>query len=447
MTSQTYLDVAATQIQSWLGRSSDLRGRRGASTMLTAATSSQSWRRDMPAGARWNDEAGDVDGVVSLIVEAGDVQVIARMCLSRLRRALPAVTLEAVWHQADTYIGAYASMLTSTSRLLSTPQVAELPLAGPCQQCAISPAEGEPVRILDKRKAICRDCTLRYQHAGTTTDLPPTHALALRGVSGKIPLDMKSLAKVGHAGSGAATRVALIYADGNNVGAFIRAAARSGVPKQQIAPAITESTLAAFRQAATCAVVGDTVGVIPHIVGGDDMVVSVVASHAWPFLLTYLTAFSDELGQQTANWSLAAGVALPTVSAGIIFAHSGEPLSDCIELAEKAMGRAKTLAGPAVDCLDLVQQAPESIDDASREPRTKAWLDNASQTIDALATRPQSLRKTLEAHTRRTDGTAMSALLTTVDNGNIVELKQDHEGKPFDLDAVRWLLQVSGDRP
>jgi len=420
--------------------------------MLTGATSRQAWENhDLPAGASWNDEAGDIDGVVSLIVNADDVQAIARKCLARLRRELPAVILEAVWHQADSYVEAYEPMRTTLSRLASIPSMAELPLAAPCQQCHISPAQEGPVRIHGDRAAVCRDCALRYQHAGTTSDLPPTLALALEGVPGKTPKDMASLAAVGHDGPGATTRVALIYADGNNVGAFIRAAAKSKVSKKEIAPAITTATLAAFRRAATRSVVGDTGGVIPHIVGGDDLVVSVVASQAWPFLLTYLAAFSEELEQQTIGWSLPADVVLPTVSAGVVFSHASQPLSDCIELAEKAMGRAKALDGPAVHCLDLVQEAPELVDDVSRRSRTKAWLDGASANIDKLATRPQSMRKTLQTHTRHapdeTDESARLALRATADAGNVDELMEYLEAESFDLDAVRWLLQVAGDGP
>ena len=452
MTTATYLDVAAMQIQSWLGRSSDLGGRRGASAMLTAATSRQAWENDdLPAGAVWNDEAGDVDGVVSLIVDVDDVQALAQTCLARLRRELPAITLEAVWHQADSYVEAYAWMRTSAPCLASIPSMAELPLVAPCQQCHISPAEEGPVRIHGERAAVCGDCALRYQHAGTTSDLPPTLALALEGVLGKTPKDMASLAAVGRDGPGATTRVALIYADGNNVGAFIRKAASAGVAKREIAPAITKATLAAFRRAAAQTVVGDTVGVIPHIVGGDDLVVSVVASKAWPFLLTYLTAFSEELAKQIAGWSLPAGVTLPTVSAGIVFAHNSQPLSDCIELAEKAMGRAKALDGAAVHCLDLVQEAPELVDDVNRRSRTKAWLVGASSNIDLLAARPQSMRKTLQTHTRRApdeaDESARLALRATADAGKVDELKEYLEAEPFDLDAVRWLLQVAGDGP
>lgn len=449
MTSQMYLDVAATRIQSWLGRSSDLRGRRGASAMLTSATSRESWEsQGLSAGASWNDEAGDIDGVVSLIVNADDVQAIARICLARLRRQLPAVILEAVWHQADSYVEAYEPMRTTLSRLASVPSMAEMPLAGPCQRCRAAPAQGEQIEIFGEMTAVCRDCALRYGHAGTTSYLPPTLALALEGVPGKTPHDMASLAKVGHDGPGAATRVALIYADGNNVGAFIRAAAKSKVSKKEIAPAITNSTLASFRRAATAAVVGDTVGVIPHIVGGDDLVVSVVASRAWPFLLTYLGAFSEELVRETGDWQLPEVIALPTVSAGIVFAHASQPLSDCIELAEKAMGRAKALNGPAVHCLDLVQEAPELVDDVSRRSRTKAWLDGASANIDKLAARPQSMRKTLQTHTRRApDESARLALRATADAGNVDELMEYLEAESFDLDAVRWLLQVAGDGP
>lgn len=64
-----YLDVAAVRIQDWLGRTPDLKFRRGASVLLSEATAPDAWKGRLPAGAAWNDEAGNVDGVVSLVVD------------------------------------------------------------------------------------------------------------------------------------------------------------------------------------------------------------------------------------------------------------------------------------------------------------------------------------------------------------------------------------------
>ena len=63
-----YLDVSAVRIQDWLTRTPDLKFRRGASVLLTEATARDVWEKQMPPGMRWNDEAGELDGVVALVV-------------------------------------------------------------------------------------------------------------------------------------------------------------------------------------------------------------------------------------------------------------------------------------------------------------------------------------------------------------------------------------------
>jgi hypothetical protein len=87
-----YLDVSAVRIQEWLARTPDLKYRRGASVLLTEATAREAWEASPPAGTAWNDEAGDVGGVVSLVISGdvaeADVRVRAAAAASQVARSM-----------------------------------------------------------------------------------------------------------------------------------------------------------------------------------------------------------------------------------------------------------------------------------------------------------------------------------------------------------------------
>ena len=63
-----YIDIGAVRIQEWLARTPALALRRGASAALSEITSRGSVEGLLPDGVRWNGEAGDVDGVVNLML-------------------------------------------------------------------------------------------------------------------------------------------------------------------------------------------------------------------------------------------------------------------------------------------------------------------------------------------------------------------------------------------
>ena len=66
-----YVDVSAVRIQTWLGRTGAVRLRRGASYRLTSLSSKLEVEallasQGAGAGVEWNDEAGEVSGVICL---------------------------------------------------------------------------------------------------------------------------------------------------------------------------------------------------------------------------------------------------------------------------------------------------------------------------------------------------------------------------------------------
>jgi len=48
-----YVDVAVVRIQDWLGRTPDLKFRRGGSVLLSESTSREAWDGKLPQGVRW----------------------------------------------------------------------------------------------------------------------------------------------------------------------------------------------------------------------------------------------------------------------------------------------------------------------------------------------------------------------------------------------------------
>jgi len=469
----TYLDVGVARIQTWLARSSDLRGRRGASNMLTRATSERQWAGFppqhpawMPDGAHWNQEAGDVDGVVNLVIDDDvDPATVAREVVKRLRMELPSVTLEASWARAADYATAYGEMRRQRDEgggIISLPLVAELSVARPCEKCRQDPAVKEILIVADERAWVCLDCERRYDKAGTMSRPPDSLARALADVADpppRLPENMRELARVGEMkrgpetfragaakGEPESTRVALIYADGDNVGTLHAVAADyPEVGNNEIAAAIDTATRVAFAAAADWTRVDGAngnreVGLIPHIVGGDDLVVSVAARFAWRFLITYLNKFRETMSAQAAAWPMDLQSISPTVSAGIVFHHNTHPLSDAIQLAESAMDVAKAKHGWTFVYLDLDQDDPAGALDG-RGARDAEWFAANEWRIKKLLDGPRSARMTVSRYARTGTSSDRALLRSTVTKLDLSELKDALD----DLDEIRWLLQVAND--
>ncbi|WP_159032976.1 Cas10/Cmr2 second palm domain-containing protein [Streptomyces fodineus] len=243
------------------------------------------------------------------------------------------------------------------------------------------------------------------------------------------------------AGGSRATQLATVYLDGNAVGAFFRAlaSAASSAPradelrgaKETISVKLADATVHALEWA-TLQAMDDTGGdgpllVVPHVVGGDDVLVTLPADRAWTFTLTYLDTFRTLLEEATTP---VLGLlpepppghehpTAPTASAGIVFAHSTYPMNLVVELAEERLARAKRATSGAacsVDFVDVTADGPQGTDDpalaltapasALNTPRTvqdkpPMALDARARTaLTALARAPRSHRRELAAAVR-----------------------------------------------
>jgi hypothetical protein len=401
-----YLDVGVVGIQGYLTQEPSLTGRRGASTMINKAT--RTVRDGVPNGASVHAEAGEVDGVVSLVLDPGVAHdAVARSVLTRLRRELPAADLtSALWTGPS-----YPQARTARAPEWSTRWVAavpEWPLAKPCDRCRNWPALVETHRVEEegrrREEHYCRDCTQRRKAAGRARDprrVPgPERALLARYPDADIPDDFEKLA--GGAAVQDRTHIATLWADGNAIGDCMA----HQDDKARLAAAIHDATWTAVGK-----MLDDpaTVPVIPHLIGGDDVLVSVPAHRIWPALKRLLPAFGDAL----------TGDPRPSLSAGVVIHHRSHPLADVVDIASQLLRAAKR-AHPGQATLgwhSITHDGPLPTD---RPPLPVADLIDRWKPLDDLAELSGSARHELatlhrgdqalfDAHVRRLGITAQIA--------------------------------------
>jgi len=414
----TYLDAAVVRIQPYLARTPELSLRRGASWMIVKATGKnavEAWIRDNGLGeVSPHDEAGHADGVVNLTVPEGTAEHHARQLLLHLRKEIPGAHLQAGWGQADSYLEFRNGQSREDQGLRALPLVADFPLAETCGSCRTDP--GDPA------SKMCTDCRARAAAGGHRRARPaPTgsqapddapdalgtermvidavgHALGrrLRPVG-----DMSELASLGDE-SGNRNHVATIALDGNGMGSFF--AALAGQPdatlKQQISPEISAATRSALISAAQ-AITRESdrcLPVIPHVLGGDDVVVSAVADRAWPFTRAFLTRFAEALDAAAGRLELPGPLRqrLPSMSAGLVFAHAKFPYARAVQLADAVLHRAKKDtrgAESAIGWLDVTADGEAQPD--WRTTQTLGGLQQQAEAIAALAAIPRSGRQAL----------------------------------------------------
>jgi hypothetical protein len=432
-----YLDVSAVRIQEWLARTPDLKFRRGASALLTEATSRKAWEASPLDGMCWNGEAGEVAGVVTLHVsDIADVDQdaacanAARAVAARMRELMPHCHIQAVTGTGETYADAYPRMALARRDgeflLDSPPAPAEVIVAKPCDQCR-SAAATEKTENQD----LCKDCQHRLDKAGWTRtanpDRWPVPEQRLQQALDKAGLTVKgfpgTFAEMAESGrereDDAATQLALLYADGNRVGEFLSEAARTSggrVSKTEIAATIDEAAVGALADAVAERFPGQEFPpVIAHIAGGDDLLVSVPAADAWVFTRTLVTAFSARIS--AFPWPRQLAGKRPTLSAAIVFHHVKDPFSDVVRLAEDQLkdakrggrGRAATVA-----FLDLTADGGQP--PAERQPVTLAYLKQHAGELDQLGDIPPSRIATLLALYRQQNLDDLIRRLTDLEN-------------------------------
>lgn len=463
-----YADVAAVRIQDWLARTPGLIFRRGASALLSKATDPEEWKGRLPPMVRWNDEAGHVDGVVPLVADESVadadapkvLQDAARQVAREMRDLMPHCPVQAVAGTGTSYAEAYAGMTNARREggfLLDWPTAPpETFLAKPCDQCRQAAAVVPEVTVTrDDTIDLCAECNARLQAAGRTTASEkmapaPERRLrrALKAAGMPVAGFSDSFAEMASAGrrdrDDTPSQVALIYADGNRVGAFLSraAAAPAGPKKSEIAPILENAAIGALVQAVRNRFTGwDEPPVLPHLAGGDDLLVSVPAVDAWLFVVTLISEFGRQLAQATSGWPDGIREHPPSLSAGLIFHHKTAPFFDVVRLAgEQLLTAKKATAGRAATVAFLDLTADGSQPPPGRGPMTLRYLDDNADRFQRTADLPDSRRTTLLDLARRDAWEEFTARLTDLPND---PLWQFAAGPGATAEGVRKALQVN----
>jgi hypothetical protein len=400
---RVYVDVGARSIQHYISRTPRLKGQRGASAWLSDATShgaveafleaSESARRH---GAEVNPEAGEADGIVSVRFPAehdpeAAAAEIASGITAYLRLALPSIELDALWGTGASYLEAYRDGMKDQRAdppLRDFPPLGDFPPLVTCAECRADPAIDVIGIHDDENVPVCLDCLSRYEDRyrkpGLARRSPEDHgqiaglrvyreecrvatALGRHPVAGTVQ-DFTELASLGGEDTNR-NHVATMYADGNLIGAFFDRVIAYDDPdlKARISAGVSAATRTALREAVRAIADSDLtvrLPVIPHVVGGDDLIVTLTADRAWPFTLAYLREFARAV---SAIEGLPAGLLEPlppSASAGLVFAHAKFPFRRAAELAANQLRAAKKQflgTEPAVAWLDVTrdgEQAP-----------------------------------------------------------------------------------------
>jgi len=355
----TYLDAGAVRIQRYLARSPSLKGRRGASALLCELTSPQSVSSVLDGRAQVNPEAGEADGTISLVVPDQDAETVAAELLRHLRAELPGAEFQAAWGVGDSYVDAYAKRIKPSfedgTALLSVPAVPELPVLRTCDHCGLDPVSAELRDMEGETVGVCADCERREKDAGHRSSTRQSTGLAAEErlyrlvggeqapPSGSVPPWVEDFDDLAKLGGGKQNHLATVLADGNSVGRFFeRLAARGSTAKEILSRTFAEATFEALRLATLDVWSGaGPLPVVPHVAGGDDVLVSVPAELAWPFTRRFLTTFEHQVRRavEEAEPSLAGDA--PTVSAAVVFTHHTYPFRRCVVAAEAILAQAK----------------------------------------------------------------------------------------------------------
>ncbi|SDH47599.1 Cas10/Cmr2 second palm domain-containing protein [Pseudonocardia oroxyli] len=449
-----YLDVSAKRIQSYLARTPTLRGRRGASALLDHDRILDWTKPAWEAHGVENATGKRTDGQLSVQLAPTTTAVvaddIARDVAVLLHRLAPAAEWEVQLRSGSDYRDALeagaAARRAGRDRIgagssgviaLPTPP-ADVPMVRFCQACGLAPAVVAAARIDPGDAtgvAICADCAQRYLEGGHRTDrrqwsrtVDPKWAEVLRpgGLAAERALRLGVEEAIGRpigvvdgfgelaaVGGPDANHLATVFVDGNRFGDLFASLKQTRVNLGELSEDLAAAVNAALVDA-TVAVTRDGdkyLPVVPHLVGGDDLLASVTADRAWEFVTRLLVGYGERTAALARTYGEKAKVAIaaPTASAGIVFAHAKRPFADSVELAESALRRAKSAhkAERAAVCwIDVTADGPD-LSDGRCAPSLEDLLGRRAM-IDAVCRLPAAGRARLAAVAQ--DDVAVAAL-------------------------------------
>jgi hypothetical protein len=421
-----FVDVGAKRIQAYLARTPSLKGRRGGSALLDRDELLAATEPAYANVAEINPEGKETDGVLSFRLHGGieAAQDLVSRLVARLRAYAPAAEWEVHVSTGASYRDAlearqraercgqmrWQTELSDLGALPVAAPLGEVPVLRLCSECGLDQAErpagsdtgSEPSVDLDGQPVHhCPDCARRFAVAGHRESAPAENGI-LQAVARRRPrlagashvTTFEQLAKLGAEGKGR-NHLCTVFVDGNRFGPLFSALKESGTDLRTLSRSLATAMREALIEAAVevTADDADQLPVITHLLGGDDLLVSVVADQGWRLTTTLLREYERRVAREVEK--LGAGTA-PTASAGIVVAHCTFPLATSVDLAEKALRAAKnhfTADRSAVQWVDVTVDGP--IVDPYRRPLSLADLDARSDALHTLADLPAAGRKRL----------------------------------------------------
>ncbi len=460
-----YLDITMVRIQEYLDRSTKLWERRHASHAIVEATDEDAICAGL-TGLEPHHEAGEADGKLHFTVADGTppAQILDEL-YSRLRRALPEAQFEGWWQRADSYVRATDAARASRANgsppnehagwMSSLPAVCELPIAKRCEACATAGAVNARPDPDGRPRWLCVDCLtrqggrltpwrssaarppMREQQLADAVDRHHGTKLALATEFSRLRPDWDG-ETTDDTPAGRGAHHATIHFDGNSLGALFHAVP-DPVTRADLSAAVTEAVWTALEQA--------TVGchdpkdrnllVQPHIIGGDDLLLTVWAPRAWAFARRFTSSFNTALAKAHDRLDLADRVAAPTISGGIVIAPATFPFSHARALAEDLLGTAKAShpGASAFGWLDVTYDGDRL--PANRKPVSLTTLDQLDAALHELAAVPASTRSSLARAAR---ANRLGAETKRLGQGSLAEeFSEATLSLPDALILTRWL--------
>lgn len=470
-----YLDIGAKRIQAYLARTPRLRGRRGASALLEYQMLCDWTKAAWSSHADINEEGKQTDGVLALRftdpqidIDDDTVTEVATETAVRLQRLAPGAEWDMQVRGAEDYRQALregAAAERAGQDLLPEGPVrrwplptapSEVPVVRFCETCGLDPAvrtgQVEPGATgKDKEVPLCADCSRRFVEGGYRTDdrnwttdekrrrwqdkIAPgglaaerklrTEVARLTGAEPSTLGIAENFEDLAALGRGDANHLCTVFIDGNRFGDLFSALKDAEVSLCELSADLNKAVRDALA-VATAAVtrgVDACLPVVPHLVGGDDLLASVTAERAWDFVVAFLDDYHQRTVTLAAKYQQRAGrpVPPPTASAGLVFAHVKYPFANCLDLAETALRRAKArhnALAPAVCWVDVTEDGPE-LPPTRSAPLLSRLADHRS-VIDKLGTIPPSGQAQLAAAAGKGDDIEVAALAYRLGRMDIV---------------------------
>ena len=396
---KTYIDIGVVRIQRYLAKPRHLRTQRGGSALIKFATSKISAEDkklldtnstidkvmlDPVAhyctcladegliGWQRNEEAGDIAGVVSIVnqdsIDGDNCHRVIELLARYLREKLPNAELEAYYITSESsYLESYEAMRVNGPCLVALPLENDYPGLLHCDECGATPVVRMEIfpdpdnQQQSEERRMCSDCSKREDDYGRVRELierkkDPIAPTFL--VEGKLQQEItqhrnkpgtelvdvaKSFSHLADLQQGAdrANHLATIWIDGDAIGEkfkHIATTERAGAVDK-----LSCATERALMEAAKSIDLDESTGkakhlevpVIPHVLGGDDVLVTLLATEAWKFVLEFLKVFETETA------SLIPGT---TASAAIVFARQSFPFAAQLDRAEELLAKTKRKA-------------------------------------------------------------------------------------------------------